>query len=173
MKKAESVYVVDIFENVVAQTAIDLSININYVPGDAVDIIKNLKDKDNSTTFKGTKYVLFALYMPFPERRGEGGVSGLCADVTIRRIALATLTNEDDSTMPRYDKVFKPILYPVYERFLYNFAKSHYISSKDPNLIVHTKTDVIGHEPITGMNDFVDCMYLDNFQFSVNQTKYC
>jgi hypothetical protein len=173
MKKAESVFVVDIFKEVVEKTATELGISINYVPGDAVDIIQNLKDKDSSITLKGTKYVLFALYTPFPERRGEGGTSSLYADVTIRRIAIATLTNQDDETLVRYENTFKPILYPVYEAFLSNFAKSRYISSKDPNLLTHTKTDMIGHEPITGMNDFVDCIYLDNFQFSVNQTKFC
>src|SRR5678815_1241879 len=169
-KKGESVFVVDIMGDVVYQVAADLGIVINYVYGDALDILKNLKDKDNSITLKGTKYVLFALYMPFPEKRGT---TGLYADVTIRRMTIATLTNSDDEPMTRYQNTFKPILYPVYEAFLYHFARNHHIGSKDPNLIIHTKVDVPGKEPVSGINDFVDCINLDNFQFTVTQTKIC
>jgi len=169
VENVESVYVVDIVEEVVAKTATDLDININFVYGDSVDILKNLKDKDGSITLKDSKYVLFAMYMPFPERRGVQ----LYADVTVRRMTIATLTNQDDEPKARYTNVFKPILYPVYERFLINFARSNYISCKHPNSIIHTKTDVIGYIRVEGVNDFVDCINLDNIQFSVNQQKFC
>lgn len=169
-KKADSVFIVDIFSDVVSKTATELGIYINYVYGDVVDIIKNLKDKDNSITQKDKKYVLLALYMPFIERRG---VTGLYADVSVRRITIATLTNSDDEPMTRYQNTFKPVLYPVYESFLSNFAQNHHISSKDPNTIVHTKVDVLGVVPISGINDFVDCINLDNLQFLINQNKYC
>ena len=169
-EKAEPVVIVDILGDVVNNVAEDLGIVINYVYGDAVDIIKNLKDKDHSVTFKDTKYVLFALYMPFTERRG---VNGLYADVSVRRMTIATLTNSDDEPMTRYQKTFKPILYPIYYSFLYHFGRDNHISSKDPNTIVHTKVDIMGAAPISGINDFVDCINLDNFQFTVNQTKYC
>lgn len=169
-KKAESVFVVDIFKDVFQNVMEETGIYINYVFGDVLDIVKNLQDKDGSETLKDTKYVLAALYMPFVERRG---VTGLYADVNIRRITLATLTNEDDEPPARYDKTFRSVLYPVYESFLYYFAKSQFISSKDPNTIVHTKMDVMGTIKISGINDFVDSINLDNFQFLVNQIKYC
>ena len=169
-KKADSVYVVDIFREVFINVAEETQLNINYVYGDAIDILKNLKDKDESKTLKETKYVLAALYMPFVERRG---ITGLYADVTIRRLTLAMITNKDDEPMARYNNVFRTVLYPVYESFLRQFARSHYISSKDPNTVVHTKVDVLGTAPISGINDYVDCINLDNFIFSINQTKYC
>jgi hypothetical protein len=168
--KQESIFIVDIIGDVVYKVATDLGIVINYVYGDAVDIVRNLKDKDNSVTLKNTKYVLFALYMPFIESRG---MSGLYADVSIRRMAIATLTNSDDEPMTRYQNTFKPTLYPIYESFLYHFGRDHHISSKDPNTIVHTKVDIMGNLPVSGVNDFIDCINLDNFQFTVNSTKYC
>jgi len=170
MKKQDSVFIVDIIGDAALHTAEELGIHINYVYGDFLDIVKNLKDKDESVSLKGMKYVLLALYMPFIERRGE---TGLYADVTLRRITIATLTNSDDEPMTRYQKTFKPILYPVYETFLSNFAKDHHMSSKDPNSIVHTKVDVMGASPISGINDYVDCINLDNVQFLITPTKYC
>jgi len=169
-KKEDSVFVVDIIGSIVANTALELGIEINYAYGDAINILQNLKDKDNSVTLKGSKYVLIALYMPFVERRG---VTGLYADCNIRRITIAALTNPDNEPMARYQNVFKTILYPVYESFLRNFAKDDHMSSKDPNTIIHTKVDVLGTVPISGMNDFVDCINLDNVQFLINSTKYC
>ena len=171
MKKAESVFVVDIIESVAVKVATELGIHINYVYGDEIDIITNLKDKDGSVTLKGTKYVLLALYMPFIERRGES--VPLYADVTIRRVTIATLTNSDDLPMARYQKTFKPILYPVYESFLLNLAHDNHITSKDPNLLTHIKVDTMGAVPVSGINDFVDCINLDNLQFSITQTKFC
>jgi hypothetical protein len=173
VENVESVFVVDILEDVANKTAADLGININYVYGDAIDIIRDLKDKDNSITQKEMKYALIAVYMPFPERRGSLGNVSLYADVTIRRLTIATLSHQDYEPHRRYDKTFKPILYPIYERFLINFARSKYINCKDPNSIIHTKVDVIGYVQVEGVNDFVDCINLDNFQFSVNQIKFC
>lgn len=170
-KKDETIFVVDIIGDIVAKTATELGIHINYVYGDAIDIIRNLQDKDKSVTLKDTKYVLIALYMPFIERRGD--TVPLYADVVVRRITIATLTNSDDEPMVRYQNTFKPILYPVYESFLLNFAHDHHISCKDPNSIIHTKVDVMGAMPISGINDFVDCINLDNLQFSINATKFC
>ena len=173
VENVESVFVVDIIKEVVDKTAADLGIGINYAYGDAVDILRNLKDKDNSVSQKDTKYVLIALYMPFTERRGNIGNTALYADVVVRRITIAALTNADYEPAEKYANVFKPILYPVYERFLINFARSKYISCKDPNTVLHTKVDMIGYMRIEGVNDFVDCINLDNFQFSVNQQKFC
>jgi hypothetical protein len=170
-QKAESVFVVDIIGNVLQKVAEDVGFNINYVYGDAIDVVKNLKDKDESVYQKETKYVLAALYMPFIERRGSGNL--LYADVTVRRMLFATITNSDDEPMTRYQNTFKPILYPVYESFLLFFARDNHISSKDPNTVIHTKSDVMSNYPIEGMNDFVDCIILDNFQFSINQSKFC
>ena len=169
-KKDETIFIVDIVGSVVAKTAAELGIEVNYVYGDAIDILKNLKDKDGSVTRKGTKYLLFALYMPFIEKRG---IAGVYADVTIRRMTIATLTNSDDEPMVRYQNTFKPVLYPFYESFLSNFAKDNHITSKEPDLLVHSKMDVFGKSPISGINDFVDTINLDNFQFSVFQTKFC
>jgi hypothetical protein len=169
--KRESVFVVDIIGEVVDKVSTILNMPINYVYGDAVDILRNLKDKDNSVTLKDSKYVLFALYMPFVERRGVSSLH--YADVTIRRMTIAALTNSDDEPMTRYAKTFRPILYPVYESFLTYFARNEFIASKEPNTIVHTKTDIMGAAPISGINDFVDCINLDNFNFTVNQILNC
>lgn len=170
-KKSETIFIVDIIGDIVVKTAVELGININYVYGDALDIIQNLKDKDNSATLKDSKYVLVALYMPFVERRGD--TVPLYADVVVRRITIATLTNSDDEPMTRYQNTFKPILYPVYEAFLSNFAKDEHMACKDPNTITHTKVDIMGAVPISGINDYVDCINLDNLQFSINATKFC
>lgn len=171
VRNVESVFVVDIIGSVIEKVSDELGIYINYVYGDAINIVSNLKDKDTSLTLKDTKYVLAGLYMPFVERRGTGNL--LYADVTIRRFFFATLTNADDLPKDRYAKTFRPILYPVYESFLINFARDNHISSKDPNTIVHTKSDVMTSEPIEGVNDYVDCILMDSFQFSINQTKFC
>lgn len=167
--KEESVFIVDFIGEVWAAVATELGIYINYVYGEVPDIVKNLKDKDKSFSQKNNKYVLGALYMPFTEVRGVE----LYSNVSIRRITIATLTNSNDEPMARYQKTFKPILMPVYESFLRKFAQSRYISCKDPQSIQHTKVDVFGSQAVSGMNDYIDAINIENLSFSFNQTKFC
>lgn len=163
----ESVYIVDIVGQIASAVSVETGLPVNYVYGSSIDILKNLQDKDSSETLKDTKYNLIALYMPFPEKRGVQ----LYADVLIRRIVIATLTNSTDEPPTRYQQTFKPILYPLYESFVRQFVRSKYISCKDVDSLIHTKLDVPGILPVSGINDYVDSIQLENIQFSITQVK--
>lgn len=161
----EDVIVVDILAAIVAAVAAELLITVDYTYGQDIQIFEELQRK---TLVNGVKYPLFAIYMPFPETRG---VVGLYSEVTIRKIVIATLTNFNDETPVRYTKTFKPILYPCYYSFLRNLARSPYHTNKNPDAIVHTKYDVPGVKPITGMTDYVDLIQLENLKLNISQKK--
>lgn len=160
------VYIVDIIGDVCTKVATETEMSINYQYGFGVQILESLKLKDSG---KSGKYPLIALYFPISEDRGKG----YYADVLIRKIVIANLTNKDDRPTQRYEKVFKTILYPVYYSFLRQLARNSYIQCKDPDMIVHRKTDFPSVSVATGINDFVDSIEITNLQFSLKQIKFC
>lgn len=165
----DPLYIVDIFQEVCEAVSAETSYNINYVYGLSIHISDNLMAKDKSKTLKDTKYPLIALFMPFEENRGKG----YYADVLIRKIVIAYLTNKDDRPNQRYENVFKTTLYPVYYSFLKQLARNKYSNQKNPDFILHKKIDYPGVEQVTGVNDFVDSIEILNLQIPLKQIKYC
>lgn len=82
-----------------------------YEYGPGKEILETLKQKDGAPSFKGKKYPLVALLMEFPERRNPQ-IGIYCeADLTL---VIAHHTRPAFKTSERYEKTFKPVLYPVY-----------------------------------------------------------
>lgn len=166
MKTPTPVYVVDIIGAVCDKVTIETAMSINYQYGFSIQVLESLKGKDGAQL---PKYPLIALYFPIREDRGKG----YYADVTIKKIVIASLTNKDDRPVQRYENVFKTILYPVYYSFMKQLALNQYSQQKNPDMIIHTKTDYPGITAATGINDFVDTIEITNLQISLKQIKFC
>lgn len=170
------VVVVDIIESVVNDMEVSDGaggfLAINYEPGRVIQIVKSLIDDDNSITLKGTKYPLIALYLPIREVREE---DGFYAKVRIEKIVIATIADQNKSVINRYASgdTFKSVLYPCYYEFLKRLSMNQNVNMGDPNAFSHTKLDNPGVQENPEINDFIDCIEIQNLEFTLTQLKNC
>jgi len=148
---------------------------MNYEPGRSFDIIKSLGADDNSITYKGVKYPLFAMLMPIREKKGEFGFAGR---VVIPRIVIATLTKTvtgEEPILNKYDSAgtFKTILYPLYNEFLKRLAASPNVSGSDPNAFIHEKMDNPGQQVEQSTTDYIDSIEILNLELILLNIKTC
>lgn len=168
---------VDIFNEVVQ--AMDVTLfptlgkHLDYQPGRSTQIQTELQKIVQATvaSTKGGKYPLVALFQDIPEQRGT---TGYYATVTIPKISIAVLTVQADPVPVRYDKNFRPTLYPIYYEFLRQLCRHKNIVANDPNAIAHTKIDRPGSQPAgQNMNDYLDAIEISNLQLTLKETKSC
>lgn len=108
----------------------------DYIYGHRVEIANRLKEKDLQAAYKYKKYPLVALRLDTPEKNDNGVI-----DFSLN-IALIMQTDENWNAEERYIKVFKPVLYPMYESFLKqlkNVGKFKWDAGQDRPK--HTKID--------------------------------
>jgi hypothetical protein len=171
-----ALYIVDEIGAVVA--AIDavtyplIGKHINYMYGHPLEIINRLQQLTNSVDQKqrASKYPLVALFQDFEE--GIGKQIGVAAEVSLHMI-IANITEPQLITEQRYEKNFRPVLYPIYQELLRQIAspsqKTFFV--EDEELIAHTKIDRVnwGKQGLYGgaantFNDFLDCIEIKDLQ---------
>ena len=140
-------YVVDIIGEVVAAMRNDSELDELfheslagmipfYLYGHKLDIANRLLLKNNDAKFKDQKYPLIALIMDFPEHVA-GGMAHYSLHVVILHLTDPNFTIED-----RYEQVFRPILYPLYEKFMVQLRKvGKFTWAGDQGFPDHIKTD--------------------------------
>lgn len=144
-----------------------------YMYGHMVEIAKRLTKKDGSADGKEQKYPLFILLMDIKEH-----VENLTTYPNIT-ILIVTSTRQEYIVPERMQKVFKPVLYPLYESFLKQLKDSG-LFLWEKNLISpeRNKTD----HPFWGkpkleknealpLNDTLDCIELEIF--NLKSTNRC
>lgn len=179
MNPAPPLFVVDIIGQVVAKTDAVLFPTLNkhilYEYGRSIQILRQLTQLNGSITQKDAKYPLFALFQPFPEDSG----GGYYATVKFPKISIAALTQNTDSVATRYQKVFKPLLYPIYQEFLRQLCWHPNIVASDPGAIAHKHWDAPGYEAASAqekginLNDVVDAIIIQDLQLTFKQVKKC
>ncbi len=108
----------------------------SYLYGHREEISNTLLEMEDDKVRKYQKYPLVALRLDTPEKNAEGVIR-----YTLN-IALIMLTDETYKVNNRYDKVFKPILYPMYESFLKQLKNSGlFMWEGDQSRPPHTKLD--------------------------------
>lgn len=178
MKNTPPLYIVDIIGQVVAATDAVLFPTLNrhilYEYGRSIQILRQLQLLNQSITQKENKYPLFALFQPFPEDD-----SAYYATVKFPKISIAALTQNTDSVAKRYEKTFKPVLYPIYQEFLRQLCRHPNIVANDPAAIPHKHWDVPGSDQAseqvkgTNFNDIVDAIIIQDLQLTFKQVKKC
>lgn len=116
------IVVTDIFQDVVARTAIALTRDLYFEYGHETEISRIIQSKDRSITMQDKKFPVIWLVMDFVERFDELGE----VELPDLNIIIATQTRIDDSTRERYEKNFKQVLYPIYVEFLNQMTISGY-----------------------------------------------
>jgi hypothetical protein len=171
------IIIVDIIKDVVQATDAKLypvlGKHLDYQPGRSTQIQTELQKMTQAAvaTNRAGKYPLIALFQDIPEQRGS---SGYYSTVTIPKISIAVLTIQTDPVLIRYDKNFRPILYPIYEEFLRQLCRHKNIVASDPNAIPHIKYDRPGSQPAgQNLNEYLDAIEISNLQLTFKKVKVC
>lgn len=111
--------VVDYIGGIVAQTSEKvkpvIGSDVFYKFGHIREIANVLQLDSKTEEFRAQKYPAIFLLQDFAERKGTD--MEVETEATLQLLIVAGST-KDDRSADRYRKVFKPILYPIYEAFI-------------------------------------------------------
>jgi len=140
---------------------------INYQYGHFEELIETLAQYDADINLRNQKYPLVYLVTDFTEQRGR--LAGVYADTRLN-IAICHQTKADYKSAERKQKVFEPVLYPIYYELIEQFSKHLMTMAGSADLLQHDKTDryywgtrELG-TPKNKLADFVDAIELQNLQ---------
>lgn len=144
---------------------------INFQSGHLLELIQTLSQLDQSPQYKILKYPLVWLVQDFKEMRGRA--AGFYASTRLN-IIIAHQSLDTYKVTDRDEKVFKPVLYPIYYALMEGLATSDMINEGSSDLIEHDKTDRAywGRQAISGtsanrLNDYVDAIELNNLDVTI------
>lgn len=108
-----------------------------YDYGHRLEIAQKLLSKKEGKVFTYSKYPLIALRLDIPEEVSSGFIH-----YTLN-LGIYAFTNKNYTTQQRYEHVFKPILYPLYDSFFQKLYESGLFSwdIKDLERPPHIKID--------------------------------
>jgi len=107
-----------------------------YMYGHRLEIANRLLEKDADKTNKFKKYPLIALRMDIAET-----VRGNVVDYNLN-IAILSYTDSNYNAEERYTNIFRPVLYPLYERFFEELkASGLFMWTGNQAKPLHTKFD--------------------------------
>lgn len=151
--------------------AIDPTIvGINYQVGPYKEVFNNIVQMTKSNVTSAKKYPLVWLVLPVYERMRDLDVY----TVAPLRIIIARWGNKTDKTPTRYDKNFRPFLYPIYLELLHQFYLDKRTIARTPTDFNHTKVDWPywgGDQPTTDENllsDYVDAIEIKDLELKIN-----
>ena len=147
-----------------------------FMFGHRREINARLLEMDKDRVYQYQKYPLIALRMDFPEE-----VSGIDISYTLN-VAILAFTQRDFRAPERMERVFKPVLAPLYERFMQEIRNSGFFMwpvTLDQNKPPHTRIlrPFFGTEGSEGtekqiFTDPLDAIELLNLQLNLKE-KTC
>ena len=151
---------------------------VHYEFGHPLEIIETLTEKQSGTTQAFNRYPLVALFLDI-DPVDRGGQVGIYAEYTLH-MAIIHATEPNYKALQRKEKVFKPILDPIYtELFKQIGNRGDLFQIEDRELIQHrpVRRYYWGRQGLFGntgniFNDAVDCIEIKNLKLKVN-INYC
>lgn len=138
-----------------------------YLYGHRLDMANRLLEKDKDDVFKYQKYPLIALRLPLQQEIQQDSMNKASLNLAIMAFTSVNYPSEE-----RYEKVIKPILYPIYQQFLLALRDSSYISNVGN--IEHNRIDRLfwGIEQREGnvkyiFNDPLDAIELTDLKLNI------
>jgi hypothetical protein len=169
-------YIPDVFKLIADKVASKQTCYFSY--GHYADVIKELKQKDESISLKGNKYPLIWLVMDFTERKGKS-IAEQC-ELPNLQLLIATPTDINQSVIDRINNNFKPILYPIYNELMLQIANSGYFTQSVVSKIEHDKIDRPywgggGNDGSNGsanlFNDYIDAIQIRSMTLNLKKRK--
>jgi hypothetical protein len=152
--------VVDMFTNILN------TLGYNFLYGHPVDVLQALVDLDKDPVLSATRYPVICLFQDLPEANNAQVGINFSANL---HFIIATSTEASYRAPERYEKSFKPILYPMYEAFKLALFESGYFMLVNEDQIQHTKKDRVywGRNGLYGVDgnifaDKIDAIELTN-----------
>jgi hypothetical protein len=169
--------VVDFIRSVVNKTSLavqkDIGKQVFYFFGHTQEINNTLSSYSNTEQFRKQKYPAISLIMDFVEKRNPR--PGIEVETRIQ-LLIVDGSNKDDRAADRYEKVFKPILYPIYENFIKQLQNDSNVWTPLNGFIPHEKID---RPLISGLrvntptgdknlfNDHLDAIEINKLQLTI------
>jgi hypothetical protein len=145
-----------------------------YMYGHRLEIARNLTSRPNGKVFTYQKYPLIALRLDIPEEHEDGFIKYKL------NIGIFAFTDKNYTAEQRYEKVFKPVLYPLYDLFIKALYDSGLFSWSltDLERPRHTKIDrpfwgvsAVEQNTANIFSDPLDAIELLNLE--INSKKRC
>ena len=165
-------YIVDLFDELAKLTAHESEKNLYYQYGHPQEIIESIQEMSKSRKIEGRRFPLLALFQDFDETKGER--ADVQSSVSLH-IVIATSTGPQLKAKQRYEKTFRPVLYPIYEALIKMIQSCGYFINVQ-ELVPHTKTDRLywGKNGLYKLennvfNDFIDAIEITNLRLQTKQ----
>ena len=173
-------YFVDVFSDIVDDVVTLCTANgidePNYLYGHFRDIVDILTERDQSGTYKFTKYPLICLIQDFTEEMGNSRNQYTVSPTVL----IVTDTEMTYHSSDRYTNIFKPILYPIYEYLLEAMNRSSHLWHYPQDEIPHKKTDRVYWGKLglygsggTVFNDRIDAIELKFENLEIKKQLNC
>ena len=173
--------VVDFIGEIVAKTSAKVKPNIGkdvfYQYGNLINIDNILVSYSQTAAFREKKYPAIFLIKKFTESKEKDPDIETEASLQLL-IVMDTSVNYREAD--REEKVFKPILYPIYETFIKQLKKDSRVKLQKFGLLPHNKTDcsLISSEyqvqTARGtknlFTDNLDAIYISNLKLTLLKT---
>ena len=159
--------VIDAFKEVAAQVNDSHSGDVYFMYGHRKEVNQRLLEKSEDKVYKYQKYPLIVLNMPFSEDISSDRVIELSLNLAVMDYTDTTYISEE-----RYEKVFAPILEPIYELLLDKIENSgEFMNIGKPE---HTRIDRLFWGTEGGQQTFsdpLDAIELLNLKLKLLNTK--
>lgn len=145
-----------------------LNFQYGYVHELNETLIAYSKTKDHSIL----KFPLFWVAQPFTVDHGDMGYYGTINNF---RAFIIMETSRNYKAEERMEKVFKPIIYPIYWEWLTQLKKSKVFKIQAIETLRHSTTDRYywGNDQQSVLNDIVDVMEISKFPLTINNNFNC
>jgi hypothetical protein len=166
--------VIDIIQAVVTSMSTPAP---TFVYGDMNEVVQKIHLLSQTPALNAARYPLIAMFTDVTEQKGNQ--AGIQASITIAHILFVHVTIKNYHAEQRKEKVFKPVLQPMYELFLQKLAESTAVQSIDWKQIKHNKTDRYswGKSAFFQDNNLTvencDAIHVEQLQISVLRKKQC
>lgn len=162
--------------NETAATGSSLIQQIRYSKSSFDELIETLFQEDKSSTGRFKKYPLVHLVQDVSVERG--GDIGFYGNVNLNIIFIHQ-TLQTYKTQERSDKVFKPVLWPIYYEFMEQLKRSSWITNtwQVTGEFRHRVTEhgFWGTRQLQAskniLNDYVDAIEVQNLQLKINYSN--
>jgi len=142
---------------------------VYFMHGHPLDIRKRLLEKNATNEERAKKYPLIALFQDFVEKNDVTGIT----TVNLQLI-MGYYSEKDYFIEDRYNKIIKPILYPIYDEFLTQIANNVLFTVSQPHQIAHKKIDRPhwGNAGTYGTDSYIFGDVLDALEIRDLELKY-
>lgn len=168
-----TVYIVDVLENIVKDIATQLGIDVYYQYGSIQEIIENLKTMTTVGLGTDKKYPLVALLTDIEENSSSN--TEIYSECNVN-ILIFNVTDNRYLAPERTTNSFKPILCPIYEQLLESINNSLEIHSDYNGVIEHSHylRYYWGrvNETENPFSDYIDAIEIKNMKLKI-KNKNC